>query len=175
MSSFAVLPYPKLPASFEEWDARALDAAAYLTSFLMAHIPYIRAEHIGSTAVQGCGGKGVIDLMVLYPLGGLDTVRENLDQLGFQKQTGRDPFPEERPMRTGAIQWNDKQFRIHVHVIAEDSEEPTHLRCFRDRLRGDSEFRSAYMERKRAILASGITDSLDYCLAKGEFIERATK
>ena len=55
-------------------------------------------HHIGSTAVMGCAGKGAIDLMVLYSPGCLTLAKRVLDELGFQRQTTRDPFPEDRPM-----------------------------------------------------------------------------
>lgn len=167
-----VYPYWAEPASFREWDKDAPDAAAYLIGSLIKQLPRLQGEHIGSTAIEGCGGKGVIDIMLLYWAGDLEAVRAMLDQRGFQKQTGRDPFPEERPMRTGAIEWNGKRFRIHAHVIAAESAEAGQLREFRDQLRGDSALRAAYVNSKRAILGAGITDTLDYCVAKGEFIER---
>jgi len=37
-------------------------------------------------------------------------------------------------------------------------------------LRADPDLVKAYVARKREIIASGVTDSLDYCYAKGEFI-----
>ena len=75
-------------------------------------------------------------------------------------------------MRLGAIEHKGKLFRVHVHVIAADSPEAAELRSFRDKLRADPELRRAYEANKRAILAKGITDTVDYCFAKGEFIQR---
>ena len=46
------------------------------------HSGGLRVEHIGSTSVPGCAGKGIIDLMVLYPVGGLEHARQVLDSLG---------------------------------------------------------------------------------------------
>ena len=132
---------------------------------------HMRYEHIGSTAVPGLAGKGVVDLMVLYPPGMLERARAALDALGFQRQSTRDPFPESRPMRIGAMRFDGKTFRLHAHVIASDDEEAATLRGFRDRLRADPKLRDAYVERKRAILASGITDTIDYAYAKSEFIQ----
>ena len=53
--------------------------------------------------MPGCAGKGVVDLMLVYPDGLLGASREVLEALGFQRQTTRDPFPEDRPMRTGSV------------------------------------------------------------------------
>jgi GrpB-like predicted nucleotidyltransferase (UPF0157 family) len=74
-------------------------------------------------------------------------------------------------MRLGAVQFAGELFRIHAHVIAADSAETTVLRAFRDRLRADPEFRSAYEACKRAILAAGITDTVAYSEAKGPFFK----
>jgi GrpB-like predicted nucleotidyltransferase (UPF0157 family)/mannose-6-phosphate isomerase-like protein (cupin superfamily) len=127
-------------------------------------------EHIGSTAVPGCAGKGVVDLMVLYEPGRLSEVRDTLDALGFQRQTGRDPFPEERPMRIGSIEFDCSRFLLHAHVIALDSPEVAELRTFRDRLLGDPALLANYVALKRQIIGEGITDRLAYTIRKGEFI-----
>src|SRR5262249_39954715 len=128
-------------------------------------------EHIGSTSVPNCAGKGVIDLMVIDLEGRLETIKTLLDALGFQRQTTRDPFPESRPMRTGSIEYDGKVFRIHAHVIAADSPEIEGLRSFRDRLRADPKLLADYVARKQMIIGSGVTDSVAYSIEKGDFIK----
>jgi ubiquinone/menaquinone biosynthesis C-methylase UbiE/GrpB-like predicted nucleotidyltransferase (UPF0157 family) len=130
-------------------------------------------EHIGSTSVPGCAGKGIVDLMLLYPDGQLASAKDVLDALGFQRQTSRDPFPEDRPMRTGSVVHDGTTFLLHIHVIAASSPEAQVLRRFRDRLRADPELVGSYVAAKRAILASGVTDSVDFCIRKGEFVQQA--
>ena len=46
---------------------------------------------------------------------------------------------------------------------------------FRETLIRDSELRQSYEEHKRAILAMGIDDSLEYCKAKGPFVSDMLK
>jgi len=48
-------------------------------------LPDITVEHVGSTAVSGCAGKGVIDLLIPYRKGGLEPDKETLKELGFQR------------------------------------------------------------------------------------------
>ncbi len=62
-------------------------------------------------------------------------------------------------------------FPLHVHVIPVASPEVNEMRAFRDRLRADPELVAAYVARKRQIIAGGVTDSLEYCYAKGEFVQ----
>ena len=63
---------------------------------------------------------------------------------------------------------------IHVHVIPADSPEVDELRLFRTCLRADPDLVKLYVARKREIIASGVTDSLDYCCAKGAFIKEVS-
>ncbi len=136
-------------------------------------VPGIAVEHVGSTAVPGCAGKGVVDLMIPYWDGQLEPVKRTLEELGFQRQSTRNPFPEDRPMRIGSVEHEDRRFRLHVHVVPASSGEPEELRAFRNRLHTDPELLEAYVDLKRRIVEEGITDSVDYAGAKGCFIEEA--
>jgi len=133
----------------------------------------LQIEHVGSTAVPGCWGKGIIDLLVAYQPGGLNSARQALDRIGFQRQGGPAPFPESRPMRVGSFAHFGRSYRIHAHVMESGSAEAQDLICFRDLLRRDIDLRRAYEAEKRAILARGITKGNEYSEAKGEFIRRA--
>jgi nicotinamidase-related amidase/GrpB-like predicted nucleotidyltransferase (UPF0157 family) len=171
-SPLPILPSFEGPPRYLDWDERSPAAAEHIAHMIEAACPGARTEHIGSTAVPGCAGKGVIDLLVTYPPGALETTRAGLHSLGFQRQTGRDPFPENRPMRIGAIAHGGRLWRIHAHVVSADADEAAELCWFRDRLRSDASLREAYMAEKRAILARGIRDGLDYALAKTGFIRQ---
>jgi GrpB-like predicted nucleotidyltransferase (UPF0157 family) len=57
-------------------------------------------------------------------------------------------------------------------VVAAGSSEAEDLRYFRECLRADPELRAAYVAYKKKILASGVSDSVDYANAKGEFIRQ---
>jgi GrpB-like predicted nucleotidyltransferase (UPF0157 family)/mannose-6-phosphate isomerase-like protein (cupin superfamily) len=168
--SVAIGPYEERPATCNDHDPRAAQVAGIVAHLIESRLPGIEVEHVGSTAVPGCGGKGVIDLMVLYLPGRLPEVRDTLDALGFQRQTGRDPFPEERPMRKGSIEFDGSRFLLHAHVIALDSPEVAELRTFRDRLLEDPALLANYVALKRQIIGEGVTDRLAYTIRKGEFI-----
>jgi len=166
-----VRTYLQAPAALLEYDERAPLVAQMVAGWIVNAMPSLIVEHVGSTSIPACPGKGVVDLMVLYRVGTLAAARDTLDALGFQRQGGRDPFPEERPMRIGAIDYAGKEFRLHAHVLAADASEVADFRNFRDRLRADAELVAAYAARKRQILQAGTTDPIDYCLAKGGFCE----
>lgn len=164
-------PYVGRPAVCRDYDPRAAEVARQIAALVSQHLPHIHVEHVGSTSVPGCAGKGIVDLMIPVPEGALEVVKQLLDRLGFQPQTGPDRFPEERPMRTGSWQHDGETFLLHVHVIPANSPEVDEMRFFRACLRADSELVRAYVARKREIIAGGVTDSLEYCRIKGEFLK----
>ena len=162
--------YEETPAIFAEYDPRAPQIAQLLKDSIEARELRVIVDHIGSTAVAGCRGKGIIDLAVTYAAGDLELAKAALDALGVQKQTDREPFPETRPMRKAAVSALGGTFRVHAHIIERNAAEHRELIGFRDALRRDPELRIAYEETKEQILASGVTDSLDYSKAKESFI-----
>src|SRR5436190_18205676 len=95
--------YAILPPVYVEYDPLAPAVAARVGTLIEAAAPWARVEHIGSTAIPGCAGKGIVDLVVLYPRGKLEATRAAIDGLGFQPQRTGHEFPDERPMRVGAI------------------------------------------------------------------------
>jgi GrpB-like predicted nucleotidyltransferase (UPF0157 family) len=162
--------YENQPAVFQVYDPRWAEAAALLIGAIEQKNPRLHVDHIGSSAVPDCGGKGVIDLAVTYQAGDLEEAKATLDTLGFQRQGGRDPWPEDRPMRVAGLVRFDATFQVHAHVIPFEGREQRELVGLRDALRRDRHLRGAYEEEKQRILNSGITDSLDYCNAKHSFI-----
>ena len=166
-----IAPYQPGPAVCREHDPRAAAVARLVASLIYDSLPKVLVEHVGSTAVPGCAGKGIVDLMIPVTDGEMEKVKAVLDRLGFQRQTNRDPFPEDRPMRVGAIDYDGMTYLLHVHVIPAHSPEVEEMRFFRTCLRADPELLKLYVAKKKEIIAGGVTDSLDYCYAKGEFIK----
>jgi GrpB-like predicted nucleotidyltransferase (UPF0157 family) len=165
-----ILPYAILSPVYVEYDPAAPAVAARVIVLIEAAAPWVKAEHIGSTAIPGCAGKGIVDLVALYPRGRLEATRQAIDGLGFQHQRAGHEFPEDRPMRVGAIEHEGRIYRLHVHIVAAESAEAKALYRFRDVLRIDAKLRDAYQAKKRTILQSGTSDPAGYTHAKGKFI-----
>jgi GrpB-like predicted nucleotidyltransferase (UPF0157 family) len=91
------------PPACHDYDPRAGEVAGRVARLITARLPTVQVEHIGSTAVPGCAGKGIVDLMVLYPEGQLEAVKEALAVLGFQRQTVGHLFPESRSAIEGRL------------------------------------------------------------------------
>lgn len=168
-------PYVREAVVCRPHDPRSAEVARRVGEAVREHLPKVTVEHVGSTSVPGCEGKGVVDLMIpARPGGQLERVKALLDALGFQRQVapaGHEPWPESRPMRQGSLEHAGTRFNLHVHVIPADSPEVENHRRFRDRLREAPALREAYVARKREILAQGVTNSGDYSEAKGSVIQ----
>ena len=168
-------PYYEKKAELLPYDPAAVLVADEIIGLILDHLPFVVVDHIGSTAVAGLPGKGIIDLMIAYPDDFLQTVKDALVELGFQPQPHFDPFPESRPMRVGSYEYMGKIYLIHIHVIREDSPEVYEIRAFRDRLRYDRTLQTVYTDRKRSLIQSGMTNASDYTRLKGEFIQTVLK
>jgi GrpB-like predicted nucleotidyltransferase (UPF0157 family) len=162
--------YSVTVADFSAYDSASPEVAALVTGIILDSCPGVRVEHIGSTAVPGCAGRGIIDLLVLQKAGSLEEPRDALDNLGFQRQGCTEPFPEMRPMHVGAVECRGRTYSIHVHVVEADSAEARDLIKFRDLLRGSVGLRLAYEMEKRGILARGTRRGQQYAKAKSDFI-----
>ena len=169
---YEYIRYDDLAAAFRPYDPRHPEVAQRVAALIERRLPMAQVEHIGSTAVPGCAGKGVVDLMLLYPPGHLAAARDAVDALGFQRHDRPGAFPEERPVRIGMIEHDGDRFRLHVHIIAADAPEVAAQRRFRDRLRADPALVAAYVARKRAVLTAGVADSAGYNGGKAAFIQR---
>lgn len=170
--AYPISLYNPPPIACYAYDPQAPEVARWLKDLIRGVLPEVEVEHVGSTSVPECPGKGYIDLMVLYSEGALGATRVGLGTLGFQRQSSRDPFPEERPMRVGTFAYGGKQYPVHAHVIAINSPEAEELRWFRERLKADEKLRDEYVAEKRRILAAGVSDSVEYALSKGAFVQR---
>ena len=170
-----VRAYPVARPSFHPHDPGASAAARQLMAWISDKDTGLRIEHVGSSAVPGCGGKGTIDLAVAYPDGFLEAAKAILLDLGFQHHGSRRPFPESRPMLVGGIEHRGVVYPIHVHVLPASSFELEELRWFRDRLRSDTALQRAYEAEKVRILAEGVLDGVDYAEKKGEFVRRVLR
>ena len=172
IGQYEYIDYQDPAAAFRPYDPRCPEVAARVAALIRRRLPDVRVEHVGSTAIPGCDGKGVVDLMLLYPPGRLAEARDAVDGLGFQRHTAPGAFPEERPVRIGTIRHDDETFRLHVHVVAADAPEAARQLHFRDTLRADPTLVAEYVAGKRAVLAGGVADSDQYNQGKDAFIKR---
>ena len=169
IGQYTSIAYDDPAAIVQPWDALGPAVADRLITLISGAFPDGTVEHVGSTAIPSCDGKGVIDLMLLYRPGDLATARDAVDGLGFQRHDVPGAHPEDRPVRIGTIDHDGETFR--VHILAEDAPEVARQRHFRDTLRADPTLVAAYVADKRRIATGGgVRDGGAYADAKGRFI-----
>ncbi len=168
-------PASKPAAGYHAWDPRYLDVVRSLVAQLGQLRSDVTFEHVGSTAVTGCGGKGVIDLLALYEDGALHATKAWLLSLGLGRQGAEfsRPWSESRPMYLGWYAFGGEQWLIYVHVVDASSDEVRRFRDFRHLMSNNPELVARYGELKRSIVDSGITDTDDYAVQKREFFRTA--
>ncbi|MGO9115556.1 MAG: GrpB family protein [Thermoguttaceae bacterium] len=163
-------PYDELPAACQDPDPRAAEIARQVAGLIARHLPSLRAEHVGSTSVPGCGGRGIIDLLIACPERDVEYVDLLLGRLGF-RQGGEVLFPPHPPAYRGAFVHNGDAFLLNVHVLPAGAAEVDSIRFFRSCLRADAELARAYVQHKRAIISSGTTEEAEYCRQKAAFLK----
>ena len=163
-------PYGDPPVACHDFDPRSMDIARQVAGLISRHLPVVRAEHVGSTAVPGCGGRGIIDLLIACPAEEAEKVGLLLDRLGFHAG-GEALFPPHPPAYRGVLVDNGDSFFLHVFVLPAGSEEADSMRFFRSCLRADAELARAYVLQKRSILAGGVRQEAEYCRQKSAFLK----
>ncbi len=167
-SSMKILKYEKIKTRFLPWSEVYLSVAQALIAFIRT--PSLDVIHIGSTSAK-IGGKGIIDLSVLYEDGDLDLAVDHLKALGFQDQISTKPFPPERPRKDGTIFYEGEKYFVHVHVIKKECEEHQKQMLYKEYMLANPKARKAYEQTKQNILANGITEQEAYGALKSPFVK----
>jgi 5-(carboxyamino)imidazole ribonucleotide synthase len=162
-------PYERRSAEVHEWDPRTVEVAARVGELIRERRPDLTVEHIGSTAVPGLPGKGIVDLSIETTPEDIPGVVAMLYELGFGPQPGPDPWPPTRPMPVGSYELDGTEYRIHLHVQPRGGDFPRDI-AFRDALRNDSVLRSEYEGLKRGITIGGAVEGLRYTHSKTRWI-----
>jgi 5-(carboxyamino)imidazole ribonucleotide synthase len=162
-------PYVRLPATVEPWDPRAIEVATAVTELIGERRPDLVVEHIGSTAVPGLPGKGIVDLAIATTPEDVPVVAGMLRELGFGPQPGPDPWPPSRPMLVGSLVRDGATLRIHCHVLP-DTEELQRDVAFRDALLADATLVEGYAALKSGIVSDGPIEPHQYTYRKQAWI-----
>jgi len=163
-----ILKYKKIEASFNPWSPIYFEVAQSVINFICTQ--QFEVIHIGSTSFK-VGGKGIIDLSVLYKNNELDVAVKHLSKLGFQDQISVKPFPAVRPRKDGAVIINGKEYFLHVHVIASGSDEHRKQIQYKYFMLNNPTSREKYEHSKKEILANGFTDQESYGKQKSPFVK----
>lgn len=139
-------------------------------------------DHIGSTAVAGLGGKGVIDISIVVPKNDWLEVSKKLESIGYEYRRKDPEIERERLFFMANLQDEELGTRLyHVHLSYPESPEFKKEIGFRDYLRTNPKVANEYASIKKlaAEKAQKFTAKNKmrdtYSQAKKDFIERVIK
>lgn len=139
-------------------------------------------DHIGSTAVPGLGGKGVIDISVVIPKKDWPEISKKLEGVGYEYKKKDAEREKERLFFMANLPDEELGTRLyHIHLSYPESPEFKKEIGFRDYLRSHSEEAEEYAEIKRnaAEEAQKFTSKNKmrdtYSQTKKDFIEKVIK
>jgi len=115
----------------------------------------VKIEHIGSTAVLGLGGKGIVDILLIVKKGSLFLYKGMLEELGFEfRETAS---TNKRYFFRKDYYSEEIERRLHLHIVEEDSVEGKKMIFFRDYLIEHPEkiIEYAELKKKAALEAKG--------------------
>lgn len=141
-----------------------------IKQYLVDTIPYkIEVEHIGSTAVPGLGGKGIIDILIVIEKEFMKKTVESLvlEGYNFNPEVSTNP---DKPFVSGLYKYNDKNLHIHIHITFKDSNENKDLISFRNYLRRHSEEAKYYYKLKKKWSIEAGSDRPKYTELKTTYI-----
>jgi GrpB-like predicted nucleotidyltransferase (UPF0157 family) len=168
-----VLPYgDRGPFLFLPYDDRAPLVFDLVARLITRTDPHLALEHVGSTAVPGCPGKGFIDVLVMVPtaddLGGASRA---VQRVGFSAHDFGQGYPGAR----GAVKVDDSLFRIHIQIVPRHSQKAHEMTAFRELLRHDPELVTRYARQKRALIQGGHVRNPAYAEGKSDVILAALR
>jgi len=155
-----ILPYDnEAPKIFEE-----------IKRFIYSIIPYrIEVEHIGSTAVPGLGGKGIIDILIITEKEYMKRIVKILESKGY-KYNPQAGTPPERLFVSGPYRYRERELHIHIHITFFGSKECRNKLLFRDYLRRHPEEARRYYELKKRWSREAGSDRSKYTELKTQHI-----
>jgi aminoglycoside phosphotransferase (APT) family kinase protein/GrpB-like predicted nucleotidyltransferase (UPF0157 family)/dephospho-CoA kinase len=128
-------------------------------------------EHIGSTAIPGLGGKGIIDIGITVAKENFDSSFHKIESLGYIfRETGSSP--ERWFFRIDLPDPQEGTRRYHVHLTFPESIEWKKLIAFRDYLRLHPSVLEEYAELKRKSAEEVNENGALYRKKKSPFFEK---
>lgn len=128
-------------------------------------------EHVGSTAVPGLGGKGIIDIAIVVSKANMDSISKELQRLGYEY---RPSFST--PSRFYFIIYlpdpEEESRRYHIHLTYPENNEWKELIGFRDYLRHHPEELQEYAELKKQAALEANHDGDRYRKVKAPVFEK---
>ncbi|MDA4137403.1 MAG: GrpB family protein [Thaumarchaeota archaeon] len=130
----------------------------------------VEIEHVGSTAVSGLGGKGILDIAIGTGDSGIDATKDRLRGLGYEFR--REASTEKRLFFRRDYEYKRDVRRVHVHLTRLNGNDWKEMVSFRDYLLENKEAAAEYSRVKRNAVKVAKGDGKTYRKEKEEFIRK---
>jgi GrpB-like predicted nucleotidyltransferase (UPF0157 family) len=139
MAKYVFKPYSeKFPELFEREKKR-----------LSKHIyKSMQIEHVGSTAIPGLGGKGIIDIAIAVRSDDTSALTTELQVLGYEFRPNHSS-PDRLFFRIDLPDDEEGTRRYHVHLMRQGNREWQDMLTFRDYLKNHPEAMQEYADLKK--------------------------
>ena len=150
---------PAWPRRFEQLRAE------YAAALVLAAVPFVSIEHVGSTSVPGLAAKPVIDIDIVVDPSDVEAASSVLVGLGFEPR-GELGIPQRWAFREP-----DRLAGTNTYVIVAGSLALRNHLAVRDTLRTDRDLRTEYGNLKKRIGATA-ADIYQYGAGKNATVQR---
>lgn len=130
----------------------------------------IQIEHIGSTAVPGLGGKGIIDIYIVAPKENLDRLSQEVLKSGYEYRP-RVSSDQHLFHRIDFPDLIEGTRRYHMHISYPEAEDFKKAIAFRDYLREHPEDVGKYARAKKKAAQEADQDKDKYMAIKSSAIQ----
>lgn len=157
--------------TYTDYPQTALNLFTTEKQKLQEVLPEAEVHHIGSTAIPGVGGKGIVDILVAIPdWGSKDSAITKLRELGFVH------IHPEKNNRIFTSRVEDTQADdTHIHLTYQHSDEYRKFLTFRDFLRTHLNEAKKYSELKKEWLQQAKGDREAYGRLKDRYVANLLK
>lgn len=131
----------------------------------------VQIEHIGSTAIIGLGGKGIIDIGIATAKFNFGKILQKLQALGYEFRPSHST-PERLFFRADLADEEEGQRRYHIHLTLPTCKEWHYFLSFRDYLLQHPKALAEYAQLKAQAAAQGDGDGLKYRKLKEPFFRK---
>ncbi len=140
---------------------------------LRSIFPKAGIEHIGSSAVPGLGGKGIIDIIISVPKNEIKASIKKLEASGYEHrplagEEGREFFRR-------IIRYGGQERRVHVHLTFHNSKQWKSFIALREYLKGHNKVAKEYEKVKKEAFRAAGGKGEKYRARKTSFLKKLEK
>lgn len=127
-------------------------------------------EHVGSTAVFGLGGKGIIDIIIGVSKGKIKINKKKMEEAGYEFR--KIASTKSRLFFRKDYKYRNITRRVHIHLVELDSKDYREQLFFRDYLRANPQSAKEYSDIKKQAVKFAKGNGEFYRKYKNNFIQK---